>query len=157
MQDFATYPIHVMIQALSMRYVCRARLFNLALLRTLEVGTLDKFRNIVVVIILLLAILTLFLLHALVGFGEAAQRGERVGPELVEDAGNELSQLFILAGTVNRKSVGWNSGMDCWKNSTLAVLLGSGVGRGDDHGSATKEDRRPRRDWVTYPLERRNE
>lgn len=57
----------------------------------LEVVAGDEVGDVIVIlIVVLLASLTLLLLHALVALGELAQRCERVGAELVEDTGDEL-------------------------------------------------------------------
>ena len=77
----------------------------------LEALALDQIRN-VVVVILALAGLALRLLHLLVALGELAEAGERVGTELVEDTGNELGQLLLLAVAVEGKGGGRNRGVD---------------------------------------------
>lgn len=61
---------------------------------------------IVILVVVLLAGLTLLLLHALVALGEFAQGCERVGAELVEDTGDELSKLLVLTGAVDGEGVG---------------------------------------------------
>jgi hypothetical protein len=80
----------------------------------LEVVASDEVWNVVVVVVVILvvviillgAVLTLLLLHALVALGEFAQRCERVGTELVEDAGDELCQLLVLTVSVDGEGVG---------------------------------------------------
>jgi hypothetical protein len=62
---------------------------------------------VIVVVVLLLVVLALLLLHALVALGELAQRRQRVGAELVEDAGNELGELLVLAVAVDGEGVRW--------------------------------------------------
>lgn len=83
-------------------------LFNLAL----EVLTLHKIRNIILVVVLLLA--ALVLLHVLVALGELAEGGEAVGAELVQDAGDELCELLLLAVAVKGEGVGGDGGVD-WR------------------------------------------
>jgi hypothetical protein len=81
-------------------------LLDVGLVR-LEVLASDKVGDvIIIVIVLLLAILTLLLLHALVALSELAERGERIGPKLVEDAGNKLRKLLVLAVAVDGECVG---------------------------------------------------
>ena len=55
-------------------------------------------------------------LDGLVRLGELAERGERVGPELVEDAGDELGELFYGAGAVDSGSVGLLAGVYCGRS-----------------------------------------
>jgi len=52
-------------------------------------------------------------LHVLVALGQLAERGERVGTQLVEDAGDELGELLVLAVSVEGEGVGWDRGVDC--------------------------------------------
>lgn len=73
----------------------------------LEVLTLDQVGD----VILVLALLTL--LHVLVALGELAEGGQGVGAELVQDAGDKLGQLLILAVSVNGEGVGGDSGVNC--------------------------------------------
>ena len=47
----------------------------------------------------------LALLDSLVGLGELAEGRERVGAELVEDAGHELGELLDVAGSVHSERV----------------------------------------------------
>lgn len=68
---------------------------------------------VLIVVVLLVTILTLLLLHALVALGKLAQRCERVGAELVKDAGNELCQLLVLAVTVDGEGVRWYRSVYC--------------------------------------------
>jgi hypothetical protein len=78
----------------------------------LEVLTLDKVGNVILIIILL--VLTLdTLLHALVALGELAEGSERVGAELVENTGDELGQLLVLTVTVDGEGVGGDGSVDC--------------------------------------------
>lgn len=89
-------------------------LFDLGL--ALEVLTRNKVRDVVIVLILLLLTLTLLLLHALVALGELAEGGQRVGTELVEDAGDELGELLVLTVAVDGEGVGGDGGVDCAKS-----------------------------------------
>lgn len=77
----------------------------------LEVLTLDKVGNVIIVLLLVLTLDTL--LHALVALGELAEGSERVGAELVENAGDELGQLLVLTVTVDGEGVGGDGGVDC--------------------------------------------
>lgn len=83
-----------------------AILFDLAL----EVLASNQFRDVVVVGVgvTVLAILC----HALVALSKLAEGGERVGPELVEDTGYQLSQLLVFTGTVDGEGVGRHSSVD---------------------------------------------
>jgi hypothetical protein len=78
----------------------------------LEVLTLHEIGDIILIVILLVA---LGLLHVLVGLGELAERGEAVGTQLVEDAGDELGELLLLAVTVEGEGVGGDGGVDWMK------------------------------------------
>jgi hypothetical protein len=71
----------------------------------LEVVASDEVWNVVVVVVVILVVV-IILLHALVALGEFAQRCERVGTELVEDAGDELCQLLVLTVSVDGEGVG---------------------------------------------------
>ncbi len=82
----------------------RMLLLNLVL----KVWLLNKVGNLIVVRLLLA------LLHALVALGELAQRGKRIGSELVQDTGDELGQLLVLTVAVDGEGVGGNSGVNCW-------------------------------------------
>lgn len=75
-----------------------------------------------VVIIGLLALLAL--LHALVALGQLAQRGQGVGAELVQDAGDELGQLLVLAVAVDGKGVGGDGSVDClFKAHKISIMI----------------------------------
>ena len=87
-----------------------SRLLDIAL--ALKVLTLHKIRYLVIVVVLLVFTLAA-LLEALVGFGELSEGCERVWAELVEDAGDELGELFVLAVAVDGEGVGWDGGVDC--------------------------------------------
>ena len=76
----------------------------------LEVLTLDKIRNVIIVLLLVLTLDTL--LHALVALGELAEGSERVGAKLVKNAGDELGQLLVLTVTVDGEGVGGDGGVD---------------------------------------------
>lgn len=78
-------------------------LFPLLDLR-LEVLALNEVGDVLVVLVLLLE---------LVALGKFTERGERVGAELVEDAGDELGELLVLAVAVDGEGVGLDSGVDC--------------------------------------------
>jgi len=75
----------------------------------LEVVASNKVWDVIVVLIvlvvLLVAVLTLLFLHALVALSKFAQRCKRIWAELVEDAGDELCQLFVLAIAVDGEGV----------------------------------------------------
>lgn len=87
-------------------YICDAKstyLFDLAL----KVLALDEVGDLVVVLALLV------LGHGLVALGKLAEGGEGVGAELVEDAGDKLSELLVLGLAVDGKGVGGDRGVDC--------------------------------------------
>lgn len=75
----------------------------------LEVLAGDQFGNVVVISLLAL----LVLLHALVALGQLAQGGQGVRAELVQNTGDELGQLLVLAVAVNGESVCGDGGVDC--------------------------------------------
>lgn len=72
----------------------------------LEVLALNEVGNLVVVLALLV------LLHGLVALGELAEGGQGVGAELVQDAGDELGELLVLAVAGDDKGVGGDGGVD---------------------------------------------
>lgn len=84
--------------------VCGGNLLDLGL--ALEVLTLDKVGDLVVVLTLLL--------HGLVALSELAEGGKGIGAELVKDAGDKLSELLVLTVTVDGEGVGGDGGVDCW-------------------------------------------
>ena len=87
-------------------------LLNLGL--GLEVVASNEVGDVVVIfVVVLLVVLALLLLHALVALGELAQRRQRVGAELVEDTGDELGELLVLAVAVDGEGVGWDGCVDC--------------------------------------------
>ena len=94
-------------------------------LSRLEVIAGNEVRDVVIVlVVVLLASLTLLLLHTLVALGEFAQRCERVGAELVEDTGDELGELLVLTGAVDGEGVGRYRGVDCtWYVSSCPPCL----------------------------------
>lgn len=89
-------------------------LFNLVL----EVLALNKVGDIILLVVLLIALL---LLHVLVALSELAQGSEGVGAELVEDVGDELSELLLLAVAVEGEGVGGDSAVDCEKKKSWLV------------------------------------
>ena len=82
-------------------------------------GACSRRRTVGVVVIVIIIVISscwwplLALLDSLVGLGELAEGRERVGAELVEDAGHELGELLDLAGAVYGEGVGSNSCVDC--------------------------------------------
>ncbi len=76
----------------------------------LKVLALDELGDLVVI----LALTALGLGHGLVALGELAERGQGVGAKLVEDAGDELRKLLVLAVSVDGKGVGGDRGVDCF-------------------------------------------
>lgn len=91
----------------SRQVACLAHLLDLGL--ALEVLAGDELRDVVVIGLLAL----LALLHALVALGQLAQRGKGVWAKLVQDAGDELGQLLVLAITIDGESVCGDSGVNC--------------------------------------------
>lgn len=83
---------------------CIAR--GLLLHLVLEVLARNEVRDLVIVRLLLT------LLHILVALRQLAERRERVGPKLIEDAGNELRKLLILTVAVDSECVRRDGGMD---------------------------------------------
>ncbi len=82
---------------------------------TLEILPSHQVRYIIIVLLLRLAALpAVLLLQILIALGQFAQRGEGVGPELVEDAGDEFGEFFVFAGAVDRECVGGDGGVDWW-------------------------------------------
>lgn len=61
-------------------------------------------------VVLIITLLTL--LHVLVALGELSEGGERVGAELVKNAGNKLRELLVLAVSVDGEGVVGDSGMN---------------------------------------------
>lgn len=91
----------------------------------LEILARDEIRDIVVIVIVLLVLITLLLLHALEILGELAQRRQRVGAELVEDAGNELGQLLVLTVAVDSEGIGGYGGVNCSRKSVCGKPMHS--------------------------------
>lgn len=63
--------------------------------------------------VVLISLPLLALLHVLVALGKLAERRERVGAELVEDAGDELRELLVLTVAVDGECVCRDGGVDC--------------------------------------------
>ena len=76
----------------------------------------NKVRNGVVVLSLrsraVLLGLLVSLLQALVALGQLAQGCQGVGAELVQDAGDKVRQLLVLAVAIDSEGVGGNRGVD---------------------------------------------
>ena len=83
----------------------RANLFDLAL----KVLASDQVGDVVIVLTTLLVLLG----NVLVALSELAEGSKGVGSELVQDTRDELSQLLVLAGTVDGEGVGGDSGVNC--------------------------------------------
>lgn len=90
----------------------------------LEVLALDEVGNVIVVLLLVLALDAL--LHALVALGELAEGSERVGAELVENAGDELGQLLVLTVAVDGESVGGNGSVDYGGHVSILEMVRRG-------------------------------
>lgn len=78
----------------------------------LEILALDQLRDVVVVLVLLV-LAALGFLHGLVALGQLAERGQGVGTELIQDAGDQLRQLLVFAVTVDGEGVGWDGSVNC--------------------------------------------
>jgi hypothetical protein len=91
---------------LTIDFCLSAYLLNLAL----EVLALNEVGDIILIIILLVT--ALGLLHVLVALSELAEGGQGVGAELVQDTGDELGELLLLAVTVEGEGVGGDGGVD---------------------------------------------
>ena len=81
----------------------------------LKVLPLNQIRDIIIALLLLRIppfAAAILLLHALVALRQLPEAGEGVGAELVEDAGDELGEFFVFAGTVDGEGVGGNGGVD---------------------------------------------
>lgn len=86
----------------------------------------------------------LTLLHVLVALGKLAERCKGVRPKLVEDAGDELGELLVLAIAIDGECVGRNSGMDC-ANQSVSILPSSNLVHASSNiplGAAK---------WMTFP------
>ena len=101
----------------------------------LEVLALNQIRDIILIIILLALGTGLVLLHVLVALGELAEGGEAVGAKLVQDTGDELGELLLLAVAVEGEGVGGDGGVDYTNRNhvsglgnSLCEMLGKGVG-----------------------------
>jgi hypothetical protein len=77
----------------------------------LEVLAGDQFGDVIVLLLTALGSLGV-LLHVLVALGEFPERGEGVGAQLVQDAGDELGQLLVLTGSVDGEGVGGDGGVN---------------------------------------------
>jgi hypothetical protein len=86
-----------------------------------EASKLPRRRSNLLDVVLALA-LEVLALDALVALGELAERGKRVGAELVKDAGDELGELLVLTVAVDGEGVGRHSGVNC---TVLAGVLDS--------------------------------
>lgn len=86
-------------------------LLNLAIKRLPR----NQVRDVVIVVVLLLLapLAALLLLHRLVALGELAQLVQRVRAQLVEDAGDQLGELLVLAVAVDGEGIGGDGGVDC--------------------------------------------
>jgi len=91
----------------------------------LEVLASDEVGDLVIIGLLLA------LLHVLVALGELAERGKRVGAKLVQDAGDELGELLVLAVAVDGKGVGGDRGVDY--RPDLSAILPSAPSTGCTH------------------------
>lgn len=92
-----------------------------------EILPLDQIRDIVIIVVVFVSAVLLvarvpvpaaaaavLFLQALVALRQFAQRGQAVGPELVEDAGDEFGEFLVFARAVDGEGVGRNRRMD-WK------------------------------------------
>lgn len=74
----------------------------------------DQIWDVIIIIIVVLLIFTTFLLlHGLVALSQLSEGGKGVGAELVEDTGDEFSELLVLTVSVDGEGVGWDGGVDC--------------------------------------------
>lgn len=78
---------------------------------TLEILPSDQIRDIVVVILVLLA--SFLLLQALIALRQFPQRSQAVRAQLVEDARDELGEFFVFTVTVDGKGIGGDCGVNC--------------------------------------------
>jgi hypothetical protein len=96
---------------------------EICLLLVLEVLALDQLGNVLIVRLVLLVLVTLLLLQALVALGELAERGQGVGAKLVEDTGDELGKLLVLAVSVDSEGVGGDGGVN-WERKLVYIQRG---------------------------------
>jgi hypothetical protein len=78
---------------------------------TLEVLALNKIRDVILILVILLTF-TFLLLQTLVALGKLAERGQAVRAKLVQDTGDKLGELLLLAVAVDGKGVGGDGGVD---------------------------------------------
>lgn len=84
--------------------------------RILDVKVLDEVRHVVVVVVFRRRAApwpSTLALDRLIRLGELAQRRERVGAKLVEDARHELGKLLDVPGAVDGECVGGEGGVHC--------------------------------------------
>lgn len=84
--------------------------FNFAL----EVLALDQVRDVLVILPFLLPLAFFTLLHGLIALGQFAERGQRVGAQLVEDTRDEFGEFLLFAVAVNGEGVARDGGLDCF-------------------------------------------
>lgn len=77
--------------------------------------------------LIVISLLLVILLHVLVALGQLAERGKRVRAELVQDTGNELRKLLLLAVAVDGERVGGNGSVDY--SPTVSINLSSPHGQ----------------------------
>lgn len=96
---------------------------------THRVHAVDEVRHLIVVVVVRLYSVgsksTSVTLLSLVRLGNLAQALDRLGTKLVEDAGNELSELLLDSSAVDRVGVGSDSGVDCaWSTASAGGARG---------------------------------
>lgn len=106
-EDPLDHPRSVQLEASNIEAI--SNLLDVVL--ALEVLALDELGDLIIILVLLLALTAL--LKALVALGKLAEGSERVGTELVEDAGDELGELLVLTVAVDGEGVGRHSGVNC--------------------------------------------
>lgn len=94
---------------------------------THRVHGIHKLRNLIIVVVVRLHSIgtksASVALLRLVRLGNLAQALDRLGTKLVEDPGNELGELLLDSGTVDRVDVGSDSGVDCaWSAGSAGVV-----------------------------------
>lgn len=107
-----------------------------------EILPLDQIRDIVVIIVVVVSAILLvarvpvpaaaaavLFLQALVALRQFSQRGQTVGPELVEDAGDEFGEFLVFARAVDGEGVGRNRRVDWWKWDGQSALGVTSEGR----------------------------
>jgi hypothetical protein len=67
-------------------------------------------------------LVTLLLLHALVGLGQLTQGGQGVGAELIQDAGDEFGELLVLTVAVDGECVGGDGSVHCLKGVWVSII-----------------------------------